>query len=234
MATSPFPDPSSGSPGDDAARGSTPLVPEFLPSNNGQELQVGPSHADRRLVLLHGWGADADDLLDLGTELAGPEVSVVALRAPEAHPGGFGRQWYGLQPPQFDQLPAARAALRRRLENLGRTVPLERTALLGFSQGGAMALDVATGGDGALPLASLIACSAYPHPDWIPDQPRSPILLTHGELDEVVPFAACTALEKALLQAGGAVEHLSFQGGHGIPPDLLPRMRQFLADGWRS
>jgi phospholipase/carboxylesterase len=212
----------------------TSPFPDFLPSDDGQQLQVGPNPAQRRLVLLHGWGADAGDLLDLGAELAGPEVSVVALRAPHPHPGGFGRQWYGLQPPQFDQLPAARAALRRRLEELGRSVALERTALLGFSQGGAMALDVATGAGGALPLASLIACSAYPHPDWSPAQPRSPILLTHGELDEVVPFAACTALEQALKQAGGTVEHLSFKGGHGIPPDLVPPMRQFLADGWRA
>ena len=47
------------------------------------QLHLGPAEASHRLVLLHGWGADADDLLDLGPLLVGPEVSVVALRAPE-------------------------------------------------------------------------------------------------------------------------------------------------------
>ncbi|MFM7436879.1 MAG: alpha/beta hydrolase, partial [Vulcanococcus sp.] len=96
-------------------------------------LQRGPSNAERRLVLLHGWGADADDLLELGPLLVGPEVSVVALRAPEPHPYGPGRQWYRLQPIDWGQLPAARQALQQRLEELGQSVPLPQTVLLGFS-----------------------------------------------------------------------------------------------------
>ena len=70
-----------------------------------EALVAGPERAARRLVLLHGWGADADDLLDLGQELVDATVSVVALRAPQAHPGGFGRQWYPLSPaPEWVQL----------------------------------------------------------------------------------------------------------------------------------
>ena len=118
-------------------------------------LQLGPAGAAARLVLLHGWGADAHDLLDLGELLVGHELSVVALQAPEAHPLGVGRQWYGLQPIDWSQLPAARAALRQRLEQLASSVPLGRTVVLGFSQGGAMALDVASG----LPVAGIVACS---------------------------------------------------------------------------
>jgi phospholipase/carboxylesterase len=107
-----------------------------------------------------------------------------------------------------------------------------------------MALDVATGegakeaGLGAvnqaegMPLAALIACSGYPHPDWKPLRPRTRILLTHGEQDAVVPFAASTALEQQLREAGGTVERLAFAGGHGIEAALLPRLRSFLAAGW--
>jgi phospholipase/carboxylesterase len=217
-------------------------LPHQLPpgaSDDGSAIRVGPEGADRRLVLLHGWGADADDLLDLAEALVGPEVSVVALRAPLPHPAGMGRQWYDLQLPEWPQLPAARRDLRARLEALARSVPLERTAVLGFSQGAAMALDVATGDgakDGAkeegMPLAALIACSGYPHPDWNPRRPRTRILLTHGEQDTVVPFAASTALEQRLREAGGTVERLPFSGGHGIEPALLPRLRSFLAAGW--
>ena len=152
--------------------------------------------------------------------------SVVALRAPLPHPGGIGRQWYDLGLPDWPELPAARADLLRRLQELGHTVPLEQTALLGFSQGAAMGVDVATGG--GLPLAGLIACSGYPHPGWVPLPPLPPILLTHGSEDVVVPFGACEALEQSLRQKGGSVQRLTFPGGHGIDPQLFPAMRGFL------
>jgi len=89
-------------------------------------LQIGPDQADQRLVVLHGWGADADDLLDLGAMLVGPEVQVVALRAPHPHPGGVGCQWYDL--PEVNEalakslgikegtIEALRADIKRNLE----------------------------------------------------------------------------------------------------------------------
>ena len=80
----------------------------------------GPDEAKQRLVLLHGWGADADDLIDLGQELVGPDIGLVGLRAPEPHPQGMGRQWYDLQNPLWPELvDAARQALRLRLQQLG-------------------------------------------------------------------------------------------------------------------
>jgi phospholipase/carboxylesterase len=195
-----------------------------------EALRTGPERAARRLVLLHGWGADADDLLDLARELVDATVSVVALRAPQSHPGGLGRQWYPLSPaPDWLELPAARQALRERLQRLAATVPLPRTALLGFSQGAAMAVDAAAD----LPLAALIACSGYPHPDWQP-QPRTRVLLTHGRDDGVVVPAASEELERRLRSAGGAVRRLEVPGGHGIAPELFPVMREFLEAGWAA
>ena len=78
------------------------------------QIRIGPSHAQRRLVLLHGWGADAHDLLDLGPLLVGPDVGIVALEAPLPHPAGLGRQWYDLQRPDWPELPDARQSLRAR------------------------------------------------------------------------------------------------------------------------
>jgi len=210
------------------------------PMDDGQAIRLGPDPADLRLVLLHGWGADADDLLDLAELLVPPQVSVVALRAPEPHPAGAGRQWYPLswnamQPePVWEQVPAARDALRGRLLALAATVPLERTALLGFSQGAAMALDVATGAEQPLPLAAVIACSGYPHRDWQPQGGTTPVLLTHGSDDPVVPAVHCDRLQQSLQDVGIAVVRQDFQGGHGIDPALFPLMRTFLQQAWQE
>jgi len=199
-----------------------------LPQAAGETLRKGPTNAGARLVLLHGWGADADDLLDLGDLLVGPQVSVVGLRAPEPHPYGMGRQWYGLQPIDWRQLPGARLALNSRLAALASSVPLERTVLLGFSQGGAMALDVGT----ALPLAGIVACSGYPHQGWqpaaAPDQPLPPVLLSHGREDPVVPFAASEALLELLTGAGAQARLLAFDGGHTIDQAVLPEIAAFV------
>jgi phospholipase/carboxylesterase len=195
-------------------------------------IRLGPPTAQQRLVLLHGWGADADDLLDLGRLLVGPDVGVVALQAPLPHPAGVGHQWYDLQQPGWPQLPAARADLRRRLEALDAELSLQRTVLLGFSQGAAMALDVTTS-PGARPIAGLIGCSGYPHPDWQPEPGLAPaVLLSHGRQDPVVPFEASEALREQLQSAGGAVELLGFDGGHAIAPELFPAIRRFITSCW--
>ena len=198
--------------------------------NDDGLIRLGPDLSERRLVLLHGWGADADDLLDLAEILVEPTVSVVALRAPLPHPGGSGRQWYDLQQQDWPQLPAARTNLLRRLQALGAEVPLEQTVLLGFSQGAAMALDVATAGEG-LPVAGLISCSGYPHPDWQPGphQTSKKILLTHGKQDPVVPYGASEVLKEQLRRGGMEAELIGFAGGHNIDNDLFPALRQFLA-----
>lgn len=143
-----------------------------------------------RLVLLHGWGATDDDLAPLGDLLARGHtrrLDVVCLGAPEAHPSGFGLQWYGLFPPDYPAIPAAVTDLRTRLEALDtEACPLKRTVLMGFSQGGAMALEAGC----QLPLAAVISCSGYPHPSWQPPTQHPPVLLLHGAEDEVVPVSA--------------------------------------------
>jgi phospholipase/carboxylesterase len=201
----------------------------------GDRITSGPASAGRRLVLLHGWGADADDLFELGHLLVGPQLSVVALRAPLPHPAGQGRQWYDLQEPGWPQLAAAREDLRRRLLALDRELPLCHTVLLGFSQGAALALDVATG-SADLPLAGLIGCSGYPHPGWQPVSGSAAgsgaVLLTHGQQDPVVPYAASEELRQQLYNSGRAVSLIGFAGGHTIEEALFPQLRTFLETCW--
>ncbi|MGC6482542.1 MAG: alpha/beta hydrolase [Synechococcus sp.] len=200
-----------------------------MPSAAPAPLRFQPDATpEARLVLLHGWGADADDLLMLGRTLAKPiplALDVVALPAPEAHPQGIGRQWYGLFPADWDAVPRAEAALRRRLLDLAEEgIPLNRTVVLGFSQGAAMALS--SGCD--LPFAGLIACSGYPHPNWTAPTERPPVLLIHGREDDVVPCSAADEIQRRLVTGNAAVQMVTFEGGHTIPDSVLPTISNAL------
>jgi phospholipase/carboxylesterase len=184
--------------------------------------------ARARLVLLHGWGADAGDLMPLGQSLAeaiATPLELVALQAPQLQTQGSGRQWYGLFPADWAAVPAAVEALKERINNLSSgEIPVEATVLLGFSQGGAMAL--AAGCD--LPLAGLIACSAYPHPNWQAPVIRPPVLLLHGRNDDVVPYSAAVALNNDLSQGDQTCDVFSFDNGHAIPVNAQAEMKKAL------
>jgi phospholipase/carboxylesterase len=184
--------------------------------------------ARARLVLLHGWGADAGDLMPLGQSLAeaiATPLELVALQAPQLQTQGSGRQWYGLFPADWAAVPAAVEALKERINNLSSgEIPLEATVLLGFSQGGAMA--IAAGCD--LPLAGLIACSAYPHPNWQAPVIRPPVLLLHGRNDDVVPYSAAVALNNDLSQGDQTCDVFSFDNGHAIPVNAQAEMKKAL------
>ena len=68
---------------------------------NHEFVSISSQSATHRIILIHGWGADADDLLTLGKEIASKinfDFEVISLRAPDLHPTGQGRQWYGLYP----------------------------------------------------------------------------------------------------------------------------------------
>ena len=181
---------------------------------------------ERRLVLLHGWGASGDDLRPLGLQLsaeAACELEVICLEAPNPHPQPGGRQWYGLFPPDWNAVPTAVEQLQARLLGLERDgVPLKHTVLFGFSQGGAMALDCGCN----LPLAGVISCSGYPHPEWKPPEDHPPALLMHGSGDEVVPSEAMNEIIRRL--DGNRCESHCFESGHTIPPEMVQPILQFL------
>ncbi len=191
-------------------------------------LRQSTAKARARLVLLHGWGADAGDLMPLGQALAeaiATPLELVALQAPELQTQGSGRQWYGLFPADWAAVPAAVEGLKERINKLSSAeIPLEATVLLGFSQGGAMAM--AAGCD--LPLAGLIACSAYPHPHWQAPVIRPPVLLLHGRHDDVVPHSAALALKNELSPSKQACDLFSFENGHAIPVEAQAEMKKAL------
>ena len=195
-----------------------------------EELFWFPSEiATHRLILLHGWGADAEDLIPLGKSLiTGIEqnIELISLRAPENHPQGIGKQWYELFPADWDESVKAVFALDDRIKKLSsEKMPLEKTVLMGFSQGGAMALS--TGAH--MPLAGLVGCSSYPHPDFAPPRNSPPVFLTHGSLDTVVPINASKKLLQLFKEKSEAYSFLRiFKGGHEINHEIYTDIQLFL------
>ena len=189
-------------------------------------ITLNSEFATNRIVLLHGWGADAEDLLPVGkilTEGFKNRFEIVSFSAPQPHPSGSGRQWYPLYPNEWDQVPNAVLDLERRLNNLCfENVPLNKTLLLGFSQGGAMALELAKRNK----FEGVFALSSYPHPDWKPLKDMPPVFLCHGNMDQVVPKAASQKSFDILLKNGIRSELYFFDGGHEINGELIEHCRK--------
>lgn len=201
------------------------------------------SGAPRLLVVLcHGVGADAQDLIGLAEPWAAglPELAFMAVDAPEPYDmAPYGRQWFSLQ----DRTPSVLdAGARRATPPLMATVDAELSrlglaagdlVLMGFSQGAMMVLHA--GLRRAVPPAAILAYSGA-----LLDSPaldteitgRPPVLLVHGEDDEVVPFARGPAAAEALRRRHvpvttvwrKGVGHWVDEGGLQAGVDLLAQL----------
>ncbi|MEH2124204.1 MAG: alpha/beta hydrolase [Nostoc sp.] len=184
------------------------------------------------IVTLHGWGANAEDVASLLPLLNLPDYQFVLPNAPYPYPySPIGRAWYDLRGENMYQgLAESRQLLTDFLESLESTtgIPLSRTILSGFSQGGAMTLDVGS----KLPLAGLVVMSGYLHPDALTAAKSgiSSTLITHGRYDEVVPLKAALKARETLKSLGVAVEYHEFDMGHEIDPKTLEVLRNFVVN----
>ncbi len=182
------------------------------------------------IVLLHGWGASADDLASLAPLLNLPDCQFLCPDAPFPHysvPGG--KAWYSLETKDYQGLEESRQILTDWLISLETTtgIPLERTILSGFSQGGAMTLDVGV----TLPFAGLVSLSGYLHsePEPAGDDPP-PVLIAHGRQDTVVPLRAAHQARDVLTALGVPVQYREFNTGHQIIPAEILLMRSFVIE----
>ncbi|HCP00293.1 MAG: phospholipase [Alphaproteobacteria bacterium] len=192
------------------------------------------------VVLLHGRGADGNDLIGLAPMLAAelPDALFVAPDAPNPCDGApFGRQWFSLINRTPEDIaagvrgaaPGIHAFLDYQLDRHGLNDP--DLALLGFSQGSMMALHVGLRRSVA-PAAVLGYSGMLAAAESLVDEitSRPPVLLVHGEADEVVPHAALEVAESALRDAGLKVEAVSRAGlGHGIDDNGIARAVATLA-----
>ncbi len=157
-----------------------------------------------------------------------PDFEYLFPNAPFRHPQvPNGRAWYALETPEYVGLPESRQLLKDWLLSLEESteVPLERTFLAGFSQGGAMVLDVGL----SLPLKGLCCLSGYLHspPDFNTDT-LPPVFIAHGTEDDRVPIQAAQKTQEILLAMGANVDYHEFAMGHEIPMPVLAAMNQFI------
>jgi len=178
------------------------------------------------VVLCHGLGADGHDLIDLAPSWshALPDALFVSVDAPFLHDSGFGRQWWSVA----DRSPAVvEAGVRGAAEYLDRFVddelprlglPPDAYALMGFSQGAMTALFTGLRRAPA-PRAILAFSGALIAPEKLSSElaNRPPVLLVHGEADDVVPVQRSRDAEAALRGADVPVEAVYVPRlGHGI------------------
>jgi phospholipase/carboxylesterase len=206
------------------------------------------------VVVLHGWGAPGDDLVPLAEALARPGVRFFVPAAPLPEIGG-GRAWWHLDPdtrpphaqtdalaPGFGPTPAvvsARGAVQGLITTIIDRYAPTTVALVGFSQGAMLAIDVALSVAvsvavlGTPAVQRVVALSGVLLMDSVPALRSPPVtrpafFLANGRQDPVVPFAGGSRA-KALLEAHGfPVTWRPFAGGHEIPEPLLAEIDRFL------
>lgn len=211
---------------------------------DGPRREAASGKADSLVLLLHGYGADGNDLFGLAEPLASvlPDTAFAAPNAPErclASPMGY--QWFPIPWLDGSSEQAAAAGFRRAEQTLNafldaemarHGVGPERTMLVGFSQGTMMSLQIAP--RRAPSLAGVVGFSGrLLEPERLAAETvsRPPVLLIHGEQDEMVPPASMNEAREALAAAGFPVRwHMSPGIGHGIAPDGLSLAAAFLVE----
>jgi len=192
------------------------------------------------LVLLHGWGANYQDLLGLSSYMDLPDYQLVFPDAPFPHPyNPIGRMWYDLPADYcffgqaaFADRPDLTTSRQLLTDFLVATteatgIPLQRTILGGFSQGGAMTLDVGL----RLPLAGLMVLSGYLHaPIQATQTSLPPVLMLHGRQDTVVSIAAAQQSRDALQALGIPLRYREYDMGHEISPIVLTELQAFVKE----
>lgn len=209
--------------------------PRMPPANGGK--------AERLVVLVHGYGADGRDLIGLAPHWARllPDAAFAAPNGPEPCAGApFGYQWFpiGRLDPEEMWRGVQHAAsaldgfIDAELERLG--LASDRLALAGFSQGTMMSLHV--GLRRRPPPVAIVGFSgALAGADHLKHEMagKPPVMMIHGDADDMIPVHRMHEAVAALGEAGVPVRwHVSRGVGHGIAPDGLALGGRFLSDAF--
>ncbi|HEX5212926.1 MAG TPA: prolyl oligopeptidase family serine peptidase [Pseudolabrys sp.] len=215
------------------------------PNLDGPRIEPRSGQAKQLVVFLHGYGADGNDLIEIGRAWQGllPDAAFVSPHAPR--PCGqapMGREWFPLTfrdpDERWNGVNAAAPVLERFLDGelKRRNLPPQALALVGFSQGTMMALHV--GLRRTVPPAAIVGYSGIlimPN-DAMSDafaaeiKSRPPVLLIHGDQDELIPVQALMHSAQGLAALNIPAEwHISPGIGHGIDQEGLRQGGEFLA-----
>lgn len=209
-----------------------------------QRVEAASGTTESVVIFLHGYGADGADLLGLSGPLAPhmPNTTFIAPDAPEkcaANP--FGYQWFPIPWMDGSSPEEAEAGMERATVDLNAFIDKvledegvnpENLAIFGFSQGTMIALHVLPRRED--PVGGIVGFSGrLMDAESLAEQVKSkpPIMLVHGDQDDVVPPASLEQASRALAAAEFEVyAHMSTGIGHGIAPDGLEFALQFLKD----
>ncbi|MGA1614113.1 MAG: phospholipase [Rhodobacteraceae bacterium] len=197
------------------------------------------------VVFLHGYGANGADLLGLADVLGEhlPDTLFVAPDAPETIAGlPNGYQWFPIPWLDGSSEEEAERGLRAASDDLNAFLDAllvdedllpEQMVLFGFSQGTMISLHVAPRRED--PVAGIVAFSGrLLSPESLADETRvrPPVLLVHGDADDVVPVQSLPAAAEALQEAGwqDVFAHIMKGTAHGIAPDGLSVALAFMRD----
>ncbi len=197
------------------------------------------------VVFLHGYGANGADLLGLADPLSEhlPDTLFVAPDAPENCAGSpMGYQWFPIPWIDGSSEEESMRGMQAAVEDVNafldalmvdEDVLPEQVVLFGFSQGTMMSLHVAPRREDA--IAGIVAFSGrLLEPDLLVDEviSKMPILLVHGDQDDVVPVQSLPEAAEALQTAGfqDVFAHIQKGTAHGIAPDGLSVALAFMRD----
>ncbi len=196
------------------------------------------------ILTLHGWGANAMDLLGLAPHMAGGQFLVICPQGPSTLPpeyGGMGYGWYPIipgsgAPPDMEALLATRRQLEAFLDAAEARYHIETKKLLvlGFSQGGVMAYSLALSAPER--FAGLLALSTWLPPELLEHSAddtalqQLPILIQHGSRDDQVePDRARTSVE-ILREKRRPLTYREYDMGHEINGQSLRDLTGWLQD----
>ncbi|MFQ5588497.1 MAG: alpha/beta hydrolase [Nitrospiria bacterium] len=192
-------------------------------------------HAKGCVITLHGRGTSGEDLMPIAQEIHLSHLRWVFPDAPFPFPDLLGGlMWYSSTAGSASEVQTSRKLLFDLLDHMteNKQVPPENIALLGFSQGAVMSLDV--GLRYPKKIGAIIALSGFlAAPDTLSrEKSRAsesvPILLAHGTMDEVVPVKGSRDAQSALLAEGYSPELREYAMGHQIIAEEITLIRNYL------
>ncbi|MFL6196689.1 MAG: alpha/beta hydrolase [Thermoanaerobaculia bacterium] len=194
------------------------------------------------IIALHGWGAGAHDLLGLAPVLFDGKAVMLCPQGPVAVPFGGGQHGYGwfplrggtLQQEDIEAFHRGAEGLRRFVDIAVERYPIdpERIVVVGFSQGGMMAYDLALRQPSR--FAGVAALSSWFPPPLaedlpkLPEQEGFPVLIVHGTRDDRIDVERARESREALRPYGVAITYREFEMGHEIRPEALRVILQWL------